>query len=63
MGKVCEFAVKMPDDMYYCNKYKSYCYLDSPDRKQCIEIYGDTYTDEDAEADLYDDEENVEDSI
>lgn len=63
MGKVCEFTTKISEDLYYCNKYNSYCYLELPDRKQCTELYGEDYSESDAEAELYDDEENVEDSI
>ena len=41
MGKICEFAQEVDADLnlYLCSKYKSYCYLDEPNRKNCIEIY------------------------
>jgi hypothetical protein len=61
MGKICEFAQEVDADLnlYLCSKYKSYCYLDEPNRKNCIEIYGSEYKGED----IQDDEENLEDCI
>lgn len=59
MGKICEYAELVADDFYLCTKYKSYCYLENPDKKKCVELYGDNYTNDS----ILEDEENNEDCI
>lgn len=39
MGRICEFATKVEDDLYLCSKHQSYCYFDTPDKKVCENNY------------------------
>ena len=59
MGKICDCAVKIEDDLYMCNKYNAYCYIDEPDKKKCLELYG-TDNEEDT---IKEEEASNEDSI
>ena len=59
MSKLCPHVEKTVDDLYLCNKYRSYCYLDEPDEKRCEELYNSNNED----YNLLDDEENIEDQI
>ena len=61
MAAICDHARKVDEDLYLCEKYKAYCYLDEPDKKRCIELYGDEYS---LSSDsISEDEENEEDNI
>lgn len=59
MGKVCQYANKVDEDLYLCTKHRSYCYLDEPNEITCKDLYGDEYT----VGKILDDEDNIEDSI
>lgn len=61
MANVCNHAKKIDDDLYLCDKYNAYCYLDEPDNKRCISLYGDDYSI--ANDSISDDVENEEDKI
>ena len=60
MGKICDYAVLVDEEagLYLCSKYKTYCYLDNPDKKRCTELYGSEYS---SECDSLDDDEFDED--
>ncbi len=60
MAKICDYASKIDDDLYLCNKYNAYCLLDEPNRKRCVEMYGEEYNESD---DIKEDENNVEEII
>lgn len=67
MGKICDYANLVDEEagLYLCNKYKTYCYFDEPNKKRCIEIYGSDYNgnDETLEDDIYDEDDSNEDCI
>lgn len=61
MANVCNHAKKIDEDLYLCDKYKAYCYLDEPDNKRCVTLYGDDYSI--TNDSISDDVENEEDKI
>lgn len=59
MSKLCPHVEKIIGDLYLCNKFRSYCYLDTPDEKKCEELYNSN----EEEYNILEDEENTEDLI
>lgn len=61
-GKICDYAQLVDEEagLYLCNKYKSYCYFDEPNKRRCIDTYGSEY---DGTDDIKDDEEGNEETL